>query len=647
MGRISKFLQIAGICAGLSLGIPAFYPQQAEAEEPMKTLDVLFTSDTHSHLNSFSLMTEDGVESVGGFARIKTLIEEQKEENPDTLVVDAGDFSMGTLVQTIFSTEASELRMLGYLGMDATTLGNHEFDYRSRGLADMLERAAATKEPLPQMLVCNIDWEAMEENMTDGQKVLSDAFHVYGVSPYTILQKGDVKIAVLGVFGKDALSTAPTCELEFKDPVLSVKQTVEEIKRSEDADIIVCLSHCGTNENPKYSEDEELAQEVPDLDLIISGHSHRELEEPLVYEDTCIAACGEYGKKLGSLSLEQKGDGRWKLADYELIPVDEEVPIHIATQDKIDYFLDIVNETYLKDFGYTADEKIAYNPYEFSAIDEIYEEHTEQNLGNIIADAYRYGAMQADKDAGAPAVTLVPSGSIRETYMPGYLTVEDIFDSFSLGIGKDGKPGYPLVSVYLDGKELKNIAEIDATVSDYMTAARIFCNGMVFSFNPNRLPFNRVTDVYLTDENGARQEIEDDKLYRVIGDLYTGQMLGAVSEQSYGLLSIVPKYADGTPITDIEDAIIYDGADEVKVWYAIASYMESFPKNEEGIAQIPDSCRQLQGRKILEDETGLRARFGNLNCFGTVMVLAALLFIVIAAVIAGIIIKMIKKKIRR
>lgn len=67
-----------------------------------------------------------------GFARIKTLIDEKKQEDPDTLVLDGGDFSMGTLIQTVYDTEAAELRMLGYLGYDVTTLGNHEYDYRSK-----------------------------------------------------------------------------------------------------------------------------------------------------------------------------------------------------------------------------------------------------------------------------------------------------------------------------------------------------------------------------------------------------------------------------------------------------------------------------------------------------------------------------------
>ena len=106
---------------------------------------------------------------------------------------------------------------------------------------------------------------------------------------------------------------------------------------------------------------------------------------------------------------------------------------------------------------------------------------------------------------------------------------------------KDGVAGYPLINAYLTGKELKLAAEVDASVSDFMTTARLYCSGLNFTFNPHRMILNKVTDCYLTREDGERIEIQDDQLYRVVTDLYTGQMLGSVMEMSYGLLKIEPK----------------------------------------------------------------------------------------------------------
>ena len=125
---------------------------------------------------------------------------------------------------------------------------------------------------------------------------------------YVVVQKGNIKIAVLGVFGKDALVCAPTCELVWKDPVKAAKQTVEKIKKKEKVDMIACVSHSGTWDDADKSEDDILANEVPDIDLIISGHTHSQLDKPIQHGNTYIVSCGEYGRNLGSLSMTQNSD---------------------------------------------------------------------------------------------------------------------------------------------------------------------------------------------------------------------------------------------------------------------------------------------------------------------------------------------------
>ena len=107
------------------LSVSGLTGYQVNASEEPKHLDILFTHDLHSHLNSFQTIVDGTQQETGGFARLKTLINEHEKENTDTLILDGGDFSMGTLIQTVYDTEAAELRMLGYLGCDVTTLGNH------------------------------------------------------------------------------------------------------------------------------------------------------------------------------------------------------------------------------------------------------------------------------------------------------------------------------------------------------------------------------------------------------------------------------------------------------------------------------------------------------------------------------------------
>lgn len=640
-------LALAGVL--LLAAVPCAWPVCAQDAAPGTAVDIVFTHDTHSHLNTFTTMV-DGLETeLGGFARMNTLIEAQRAQNPDTLVIDGGDFSMGTLIQTVFETQAAELRMLGYLGCDVTTLGNHEFDYRSKGLANMLTSAQASGDAVPAMVVCNVDWDTMEaEGLTEGQQRLKDGFAAYGVSDYTVLEKGDVDIAVVGVFGKDALACAPTCELKFEDPIEAVKQTVADIKANEDVDMIVCVSHSGTWEDESKSEDELLAKAVPDLDLILSGHTHTEIEEPIQHGSTYVVSCGEYGKNLGELTLTQQADGRWAMSAYELIPITSDIAVHAATQQTIDSFMDTVDTDYLARFGYTKDQVLAENDIVFSTQKDLENIHEEHNLGDIIADAYVYAVENAADYDGVPVdLAVVPSGTVRDTYARGDITVEQVFNSFSLGIGADGVPGYPLISVYLTGREIRTAAEIDASVSDFMTTARLYCSGLNFTYNPHRLLLNRVTDVCLEDD-GQPVALEDDKLYRIVADLYSGQMLSAVTDMSYGILAIVPKYADGTPITDFEDVIITENGRELKAWDSIARYMASFADTDgDGIANVPAYYSTTHGRKLVDTSRSPLALLKNPNKFTAVyagLLAAAVLLIVLVVLLIR---KLVKKARRR
>ena len=636
-------LALAGVL--LLAAVPCAWPVCAQDAAPGTAVDIVFTHDTHSHLNTFTTVV-DGLETeLGGFARMNTLIEAQRAQNPDTLVIDGGDFSMGTLIQTVFETQAAELRMLGHLGCDVTTLGNHEFDYRSKGLANMLTSAQASGDAVPAMVVCNVDWDTMEaEGLTEGQQRLKDAFTAYGVSDYTVLEKGDVDIAVVGVFGKDALACAPTCELKFEDPIEAVKQTVADIKANEDVDMIVCVSHSGTWEDESKSEDELLAKAVPDLDLILSGHTHTEIEKPIQHGSTYVVSCGEYGKNLGELTLTQQADGRWAMSAYELIPITSDIAVHAATQQTIDSFMDTVDTDYLARFGYTKDQVLAENDIVFSTQKDLENIHEEHNLGDIIADAYVYAVENAADYDGVPVdLAVVPSGTVRDTYARGDITVEQVFNSFSLGIGADGVPGYPLISVYLTGREIRTAAEIDASVSDFMTTARLYCSGLNFTYNPHRLLLNRVTDVCLEDD-GQRVALEDDKLYRIVADLYSGQMLSAVTDMSYGILAIVPKYADGTPITDFEDVIITENGRELKAWDSIARYMASFADTDgDGIANVPAYYSTTHGRKLVDTSRSPLALLKNPNKFTAVyaglLAVAVLLIVLVVLLIR----KLVKK----
>lgn len=593
-----------------------------------QTISIVFSHDMHSHLEKFP--------------KIRTVVKEKKKQDKATFVLDAGDFSMGTPYQTIFTSQASELRMMGAAGFDVTTLGNHEFDYRSKGLAQMLNQAKKSKEKLPEMVIANIDWKktlADSDLKEDGEN-LKAALENYGYQDYTVVERGGAKIAVFGIFGKESASYAPESGTYFEDPVDTAKQVVDDIKAHEKVDMIVCVSHSGTNENdPDKSEDEILAREVDGIDLIISGHSHTELPEPIVVGNTVIASAGQYNDNLGSVTFEYK-DGKYQMNKYKLLPLDKNVKDDKAMLALEEEFKDFVDEEYFSKFGYRWDSVLTRNTIDFTGIDTFGAEQGEDTLGNLIADSYIYGVKQAEgQDYETVDVAVAPAGVIRGSFDKGRITAADAFNALSLGTGKDGIAGYPLVSVYLTGAELKLAAEIDISVSNIMEPARLYFSGLHYAYNPHRLILNRAYDIMIADKDGKLTEPEDDKLYRVVADLYSAQMLGTVNSMSYGLLSVTPKDKDGNEIENFEDHIIYNkNGRELKEWYALASYLDDFQGG-----QVPEKYSQAEGRKVLEDSWSPINLLKSPNKFFWIIIAAVALVLSVLALIIILIVKLVRR----
>ena len=620
------FAKILIVCMVLTTLVPS--AALAKTSKNEERISFVISHDMHSHLETFP--------------KVSTVIKNEKKANEETFVLDGGDFSMGTPYQTVYRSEASELRMMGKVGFDVTTLGNHEFDYRSAGLSDMLNAAVKSKDKLPELVIANIDWDATlaDENLKEDGEKLQKALEKYGAKDYTVLKRGDARIAVFGIFGKEADSFAPESGTKFLDPVQAARNTVEEIKAHEKVDMIVCVSHSGTTDDPDTSEDEILAAEVDGIDMIVSGHTHTYMDEPIIVNDTVVASVGQYNDNLGLVSFVKK-DGDYQFEKFELKAIDGDVKKSLSTEDAVEEFKDKVNEKYFSKYGYEWDEVLAKNSVEFTKIEDFSMEQGEDTLGNIIADSYIYGVKKAEGDDYRTVdVAVAPSGVIRESFDKGSITVEEAFNVLSLGTGVDGIAGYPLVSVYLTGEELKLAAEVDISVSPLMSAARLYMSGLQYKYNERRIILNKTYDVELVTPAGKVKEIEDDKLYRVVADLYSAQMLGMVNSMSYGLLSLVPKDADGNVITDYEQHIIHrkDGS-ELKEWYALASYIDSFDGNKVPVKKYGD----LQGRKVKENTLNPFKLLKDTNKFFWMITAAIVLVLAIIALLVVLIVKLVRR----
>lgn len=620
-----KFRRFSVFFLALLLAVLCVLPVGAVAEgctQETNVTTILFTHDLHSHFLPQS--TAEGGES-GGYARLKTVIDGERAMNPDALLVDGGDFSIGSLIQTLYTTQAAELRTMGAMGYDAVTIGNHEFDHKGVGFAEMLNSAKAAQTaamglltdsqypprnleayqaqygPLTLALPALLEANYAPADDNPDRAFIRSAMENYGVTDCVTLERGGVTYGLFGLMGVDSDECAPTSGFTRTDAAKAAKRCVETLK-GEGAEIIVCLSHSGTGDSLASSEDEELAKAVDGIDVIVSGHTHSTLAEPLVVNDTYIVSSGPYCQNLGSLTFSWDDGGEKRLLDYRLIPIDETVAENPEIAGLVEQWKDMVGETYLARYGLTYDEVLTHSDYDLNTPASAVQENN--GLGTLVSDAFLWAdrTLNAAYADSPHTVSVTADGVLRANLPAGDLTAAMAFDVLSMGVGEDGTSGFPLVAVYLTGKELKAAMEVDASVTPIMPAAQLYMSGAKYAFNTKRMFFNRVYDAALTDVTfdesgtGNAYEIDDNALYRVVTGMYSAQMLGTVKSKSMGLLSLEPKQANGTPVTDFADCILYDAnGNELKEWYALAAYLEQF--GEDGLpdryADPANGCKQV------------------------------------------------------
>ncbi len=618
--RILAFLLAAVL--GLSLCANAL----AAAPEQGQEITVLFTHDLHSHL--LPSPNESGKGEYGGYARLMTAIRAQREKDPNALLVDGGDFSMGSLFQTAYPTSAIELRMMGAMGYDVTTFGNHEFDYLQSGLKSMLKAALSSGERLPNIVCANY------LPPTKGQKgydpEIWQIYNDYGVQDYVLIERGGVCYAIFGLFGVDADDCAPNSGMVFEDPIAVAKETVRAAEKECEQrygkhPVVICLSHGGTEEGK--GEDYELAQAVSGIDVIVSGHTHTILEEHISVNNTIIVSAEEYGKNLGVLKLRQNGDTT-SFVDYEVVPINEKLAEDAGIAAQVEQYKKTVEADYLSKYGFTFDRVLLENPYEFETAEEVSSYPHESPVCNVYSDAYKWAVEKATGKKVDVAITA--AGVVRGSLPRGAVTVSDTFNAASLGVGTEGE----LVGIYLTGKDLKNAIELDASIQPLMPTAQLFMSGVEYSFNRYRMIFNKVDYARFRADDGTLGEIEDDKLYFVVAGMYMGQMLGSVEETSMGILSITPRDEKGNPIASDElvNFVVKDErGNPLKEWYAIADYL----CNMDG--KMDSRYAAVDGRKVVYASLNPVKLLRNANLFTLILiVLVAVLVLVIVLVVRAV-----------
>lgn len=434
---ISRFPKMMTLLLAL-VAVFALMAGSIAAADAQTTLTVLHVNDLHARLEPFAPTAD--APPVGGIARIAAKAFAIRAEQPGkVLFVSAGDMIHGTNIANLFGGR-SVIETMNLAGFDAMTLGNHEFNYGQEALLALGEKA------LFPFLGANI-------TKADGQPY---------VKPYIIKEINKLKVAILGLSAEETPIVTHPKNVEgmtFADPIATAKGLVK-IKEVQEADLILALTHIGAE------LDRQLAAEVPEIDVIIGGHSHTQIDKAEKIGETVYVQAGEHGKYLGRLDLTI-ANGQVVSSNYGLLPVDASATPVAGIQAVIDTYNGnlkemmtvVAGETYVNLEGNREDVRTR-----------------ETNLGNLVADIMRK-AVDAD-------IAFVNGGGIRASIPMGMITVGDIFTVLPFD--------NTLVLIEVTGAQVLQALEVGVGKYPAQLGAFLQVSGMSFVFDPGQPEGKRV-----------------------------------------------------------------------------------------------------------------------------------------------------------
>lgn len=426
----------------------------AFAEDATK-ITIIHTNDTHSRLV--------GDKTYIGFAKIAALIKQAKAENPNTLVLDAGDTLHGMPIVNISKGE-NAIKVLEAAGFDYMTLGNHDFNY---GKDRLLELKAMTTVG---MISANI----LDK---DGKNLFT---------PYVIKEMNGIKVGIFGLTSPETYnktSPANVIGLTFENPIETAKKMVQELDSK--TDLIIGLVHLGLDKGSEFTS-EKLAQEVAGIDVIIDGHSHTLLKEGLTVNNTLIAQTFEHDKNLGKVEITLQNK-KVTNKTAKLINVSETT--NVAADEEITKLIDKINADNAPTFA-----KVLTNTDIYLDGVRANVRAKETNLGNLSADAVR-AASGAD-------IGFVNGGNIRVELQPGDITFGKLAELFPFGNTVQVKK--------ITGEDLVKVLEISVQAYPETQGGFLQVSGMKFEFDPSKPAGSRVT---MVEVGGAK--LDKAKYYTV------------------------------------------------------------------------------------------------------------------------------------
>ena len=571
-------------------------------------ITILHTNDWQSHMLGWGPNAEyspgsvDDDDTVGGLARAATLVDEIRGATTHpVLLLDGGDWMGGALFQELRDSHAAELQVLQAMGYDAVVVGNHELDWGHQGFASLVATADTLGVDVP-LLLANLEADPADPDQ-EAFAALRSSGRVQD-SLVLDLDNG-LSVGLLGLMGDDAYTVvAPSGRGMVHTLPEEVAPGIVDELRGQGVDLVVAVTHNGVRDDVATSPDHILAASAQ-IDVIVGGHSHTPLPEPLVADSgTVIVQAGAYTRYVGELVLARAPGEAWEVESYTLHELDDSILGDPDITAMVDEFIVELDNGPLAALGTSFSAPVAKIPGDVSR-----ESCAESGLGNLVTDAYRWSLGELDPEHPID-VAFESQGVIRDSMTAGRTGVQgfsDVFRVLPLGEGADGRPGYGLVEFYVTAEELKGVCEVTATISPlYGCSYFIEQSGMRCTWDDDATNFFKMQTVELWDEDAGEYVVLDtedtETLYHVAVDTYVAGLMYVLEDLTLGLIAVSPKDAEGNLVDPLDRvAVQSDGITELKLWEALRDYSASFEDtDEDGVPDVPERYLEAEGRLVAE-----------------------------------------------
>ncbi len=603
------------VCSAILMVLCTFSPlltqmAAAQAAQPEIYFTIMHTNDEHSALLPSPLVdysASGNNASSGGFARLAQAVLDTRSRlgSEPSLLISGGDYLSGSPFSWLaLGSQAPELTLMQQLGYDVITIGNHEYDYGPEVLAEYLRAAGYP--------------DAAAETAIVASNTVIPAGHPLGEvgirETYIKQLPNGVTIGFFGLMGIEASEVAPSAPpVEFSEQQAAASAAVQTLQAAG-VDLVVAISHCGDE------EDQVIAKAVPGIDIIIGGHSHSSLLQPIMVNQTIIVQTGTKLANLGLLRVAYDPEAdtiRLRNAEVNepyLLPLDEKIPFNPTFTAQVTQYADRLNRLL---GGMTGgrfnqiSETVLHSDFTVSNQPEL----SESPFGNFVADAMRFVGEEVTGDKVDFAIQA--NGVIRGSIEPGeqaategQVALLDLVNLVGLGAGPDQQPGYPLVSFYFTGEEMRRVLEVGTLLSQLKGDIYFLqYSGLKMKFDPDRailatipvknLPIPTGRSVLTAERytgDGVQNSVlssdytplqrGDEQLYHVISDYYLAKFLPMVGEMLPSW-ALVMKDKQGTPLGSVEEAIVYRDGREMKVWQTVLEYAAGLPLGASGMPEMP------------------------------------------------------------